>query len=163
MLKSRITKFLSVIFSTAVAIGIFLNPLTCKSADVSKVKMFSQGINEIIKSLGLSHSIGFEGMIDIIIFVEYSVFGLSLMFVTKSLYENTLKNIFFPLFVGLFLSTAMGYYGYKNKGLVSGINSVAVMFCGVLLGITIYMLMKFIFLRGRFNSLGKKSNYKRER
>lgn len=161
MVRPGIIKSLTVIFSIAIAVGIFINPLTYGSGDIFKINMLSRGMNEIIKALGFSLNIKPDAMINIIVFVEYAIFGISLMITTKLLYENTLKNIFFPLFMGLFSSVAMGYYGSKNKGMISGINSVAVMFYGLILGILVYLLIKFILSGGKVDNLCKNRNSKR--
>lgn len=163
MVQSGVIKLLTLFFSLAVAVGIFINPLTYGSGDILKIKMFSRRLNEIVNAMGFSVNITQEDMISIIMFLEYIIFGISLMITTKLLYKSLLKNIFSPLFIGLLLSVAMGYYGYKNKGIVSGIDSTVVMFCGLLIGILIYLFIEFISALGKPNKLGKKSKYKRGR
>ena len=163
MIRSGITKLLTIVFSTAIAIGIFFNPLTYGKGDKLKINMLSQGINEITKAFGMPAAIKFENMIDIIIFIEYIIFGVSLMVLTQILYRNTLRNIFFPLFIGLFSAVAMGYFGYKHRYIISGINSVAVMFSGLMLGVILYLLIQLLFSRKKHQNFGTKNKYRKGR
>ena len=163
MFKERLLKFLSVIISVGIAALIFFNPLTQGIVENYKIELISGGLNEIIKAIGFSLRLNAEKVIASIFFLEYMLFGISLMITTKSFCEKAVKNIFFPLFVGLLTSVLLVYQSCKTKTIFFGINSIILMFKGLLLGIAIFLIIQIFFDKFKTKKSTRKSKYKRGR
>lgn len=163
MINLSTNKILAIIFSVLIAAFIFFNPLTYGKGDINRINMLFNGVNSIFNALGINFTIKKDKMLDTIIFIEYTILGISLANTTKALFGKILQNISKPLLIGLILAISISYYGYINKWMVSGISSVITMFLGLLLGVSTYILIDFIKLIFLSKGLNTKNKYKRGR
>lgn len=163
MLGNKIIRLLSAAAPIGMIIWIFLNPITYGTGDLTKLTLISTGINEIMRGIGLSLELSPAKTIEFIFFTEYFIFGLTLMITTKIFCEKTLKNIFFPLFTGLFTSVILVYDKYKNYGISYGIDSIMVMFEGVVIGILLFLLIDFVSSGFSLKKSSGKSKYRKGR
>ncbi len=163
MLKDKIIRLLSALASIAMAIWIFLSPIRPPKGNLTKIDLISRGINEILAGIGFSLKLESSQMIQIILIIEYFIFGILLMITTKVYSHKTLKNIFFPLFTGLFTAVLMAHNARRYQGAVYGIESIIMMFEGLVAGIILFLLIELISSKFGAKKSIKKSKYKRGR
>ncbi len=163
MLKDKIIRLLSALVSIAMAIWIFLNPITYGKGNLTKIDLISNGINEIMTGGGILLKLNSDIIINAILFFEFFIFGIVLMITTKIYSNKTLKNIFFPLFIGLFTAVLMTYSARKYSSAIYGIESIILMFEGLATGIILFLLIEFIASKFGHKKRIKKSKYKKGR
>lgn len=155
-LKRAFSCTLSVI-STA---SIFLNPLIFGKQSQYKTKMFTNGLNEILHSVGLTVKFEPYDVVNIILFCEFFILGMILVGTTKVFFENFLKHITIPLFIGLSVSVMTVYYGYITTNSLFQIKNVLFMFRDLSLGIILYLILYGIFFRRRDKNSNHRFKYK---
>ncbi len=163
MFRTKVIKFLSILMSIGVCLLIFFNPITNGQGDMSKIAVISNILDEFMNFLGFLTKVKPQETVLVVAFLEFFVFGLSLMTTVKVICEDTIKHIFFPLFTGLFSSVLLGYSGYRIDGMISGINSVMIMFWGLILGIGIFLTLDLMFSGHKNNKMNRRSKYRRGR
>lgn len=140
-------KFSNVI-TTLLVVGIGGIILFCPRLGLnsqSQIKLISDGLNSILKAVGIRSMFTHNDVLNALILSEYTIFGMFLMIMLKSYTKNIVKNISIPLFIGLLLAVMSGYMSnFLGLGIIS-LDIVIKEFMYLLLGMLIYILLNGLF------------------
>ncbi len=163
MMKINIGKIFKTLISLIFLGLIWTNPLIMRENAQSNVKIFTDGINTLLSSLGIKYILLPKQIMMWIMIIEYFIFGIVLIIMQKSYTERIKKHVSIPLSIGLMTSIVTTYFGLFDKVPFGTLQDVIYQTEGLIFGILTYII--FDIMRSK-NSGGRKyssANYKRGR